>query len=69
MNEKMIVLDTYRTVPTVFENERRKTALSPIMNVRAARKLKNLIAAAELAVTALIGIGFVFCIVLVLTML
>lgn len=68
-SNSVIVLDTYRKIPSVFETERRRLNVSPYTNLRAARKIKNMLAAAELAVTALIGIGFSLCIALVITML
>ena len=68
-SNSVITLDTYRKIPTVFETERMKMNINPYADLRAARKLKNLLAAAELAVTMLIGVGFTFCIVLVITML
>lgn len=70
MNSNSIIyLDAYRMIPTVFESERKKSEYNAYAFLRKLRKIRKLIAAIELAVTFLIGLGFVFCIGLVITML
>ncbi len=70
MNSNSIIyLDAYRVMPTVFERERKESEYDSYVALRKLRKINKLIAAAELAVTFLIGLGFVFCIGLVITML
>ena len=68
-SNSIIYLDSYRTMPTMFKYVRRKQTADTYATLRKLRKIKKLIAAAELAVTFLIGLGFIFCIGLVITML
>ncbi|MCQ2419590.1 MAG: hypothetical protein MJ118_00485 [Clostridia bacterium] len=65
----IIYLDAYRTMPTVLDYKESKCRNDIYAALRKLRKIRKLTALLELAVTFLIGLGFVFCIGLVITML
>ena len=68
-SDSVIFLDNYRKAPTLYASERRSIDRPSCAELRTARRLRSLLAAAELAVTALIGVGFTFCVCLVIAML